>query len=281
MLAIVFSVKDPAGQGIAKYIREVTTLRTCEIPRSVESYFIKDLNACLAGFKEDAIYFDFLDAVIINADTYIVLSRHSASSGIKSLTTHHTGNPTGRAEAGGDPYTLSISNPPIAWLFLKNLFEGRDLRGLRDFSVTYEATHHGPTNLMRPLTFIEIGSSPKEWSYSKAQELVGDVVIESIKEYYRGDAGACIPSAGFGGTHYPENFTLRALHRGECFGHIIPRYALRELKVSSRLREIIDQSIKKASVRVSRVVLSRKVGSTVKGAVLEIANEYGLEVVKS
>lgn len=281
MFGIVYSIRDQAGYGIAKYIREVTNVVSRRVLRSVESYFIKDLNSYLAGFKEDVIFFSFLDEVLPEVDAYIVLSRHSASSGIRSLTTHHTGNPTSRAEAGGEPYSLSISNPPIAWLFLGSLHEKSLVRGLKDFSVTYEATHHGPTNLIKPITFIEIGSTPTEWKNVRAQELVGDVVIESIRAYYGGKANSCIPTVGFGGTHYPENFTLRALKQNECFGHIIPRYALKELRSSEdRLKYIINLSIKKSSLKTSRVVLSKKVGSIVKKAVMEISDELGLEVVK-
>ena len=281
MFGIVYSIQDPAGYGMAQYIEGVTNVVSHRILRGVESYFIKDLNSYLAGFKEDVIYFSFLDEVLPEVDAYIVLSRHSATSGIKSLTTHHTGNPTSRAEAGGEPYSLSISNPPIAWLFLRGLHEKSEMRGLKDFSVTYEATHHGPTNLIKPITFIEIGSSSTEWRNVKAQELVGEVVIESIIAYYKGKANSCIPTVGFGGTHYPENFTLRALNQNECFGHIIPRYSLKELRSSEdKLKYIINLSIKKSSLKTSRVVLSKKVGSIVKKAVMEISNELGLEVVK-
>jgi D-aminoacyl-tRNA deacylase len=279
VIGLVYSLGDPAGLGIAEYIRETCSVDEVDVLRAKEAWKVKGLEAVLAGFEEDVIYFDFLDEVLPDAQYYVFLSRHSSSAHIKSLTTHHTGNPWGRADAGGKPYELSISNPPLAWFFLRGLFSRAIASGLRDFQVTYEATHHGPTNLSKPLTFIEIGSSPEEWRLRKAHELVGDVVIETLKKGLQN--ATCVPTAGFGGQHYAEKFTRRALDLGECYGHIIPRYALKELKSDTQnLGKVIRSALTKSSVKIDRAVVLKKAGGVVRKAVEEAASELSIEVLR-
>ncbi len=279
MIGIVYSLSDPAGSGIAEYIKETCSADEIDVLRARGAWKIKGLEAVLAGFAEDVIYFDFLDEVFPDAQYFVFLSRHSSSAHVKSLTTHHTGNPRSRADAGGKPYELSVSNPPLAWSFLKGLYNRVSSSSLRDFQVTYEATHHGPTSLSKPLTFIEIGSSPEEWRLRKAHELVGEVVIEALKEGL--EKISCKPTAGFGGQHYAEKFTRRALELGECYGHIIPRYALKELRDDSQnLKRVVRSALTKSSVKIERAVVLRKAGGVVRRAVEEMAQEFSIEVVR-
>ncbi len=279
MIALVYSSSDPAGSGIASYIREVCRSEEIELSGSSRAWALRGLDAVMLEFDVDVIYFDFLDEVVSNVAYYVFLSRHSSSAGIRSLTTHHTGNPYGSADAGGRPYELSFANPPLAWAFLKGMAEGVDSSGLTGFRVVYEATHHGPTNLTKPLTFIEIGSTPQEWRLRKAHELLGNVIIDSVKHYSN---LKCIPTGGFGGQHYAEKFSERALRLGECFGHIIPRYALRELKKQpqERLREVITSSLMKSVPKASRAVVLKKAGARVREVLEAVAEELGVEVIK-
>ena len=282
MIALVFSEIDEAGKGIATYIRDANRASEMKVPQSTEAYFLKDLNAYLLGFQADVVEFDFLDNIVPDVRFYIFLSRHSASSGIKSLTTHHTGNPTGNARFGGNPFELSISNPPLAWLFLKGLKERSESMGLKDFRVTYEVTHHGPTNLTKPLTFIEIGSSLAEWKFARAHEVVGDVVIDSLKNLLLGREVDCIPSTGYGGPHYADRFTYRALSLNECYGHIISRYALKDLKNSGKLLEnVVRQSLLKSSVKIRRAVILKKVSAMIREKIEEVCRDLGVEVIKA
>ena len=280
MIVLAYSVNDPAGKGIADYLRETCSFEEVHVNGALESWFLKDINSVLAGFSDDVIYFDFLDAVFKDVDYYVILSRHSATSKIKSLTTHHTGNATGKASAGGRPFELSISNPPLTWLFLTNLKSEAESRGLNDFEVTYEVTHHGPTMVSRPLTFIEIGSSPDEWRLSKAHQVVGEVVMKSIKDFINSRGTECLPTVGFGGPHYADKFSDRAFRFGECYGHIISRYALKELRDNPRVLEtIVRDAITKSSVKTERLVALRKIGSLPRRIVTSVAEELDVELV--
>ena len=256
--ALAYSVGDPAGKGVADFIREVVKCRETRVVGSEVSFIIEELNAVLVGFKEDVIYFDFLDDVLPNASFYVILSRHKASSGVKSLTVHHTGNPAASADMGGRPKELSIANPVFSYLTLRNLGE-LAVGKLSDFEVVYEVTHHGPTNLRKPLTFVEIGSSETEWVYEKAHEVVGESVVRALREFRY--PVNCVPTVGFGGPHYAEGFTKRALKYGECYGHIISRYAIKEISGVEELRYIARESVLRSKPAPTKAVIMRKIGS--------------------
>ncbi len=275
--ALIYSVIDPAGRGIGEYLLEVLGGRVVREGLSHKVIMLKGLNALLVEIREDIIYAENLDRVVSEASMYVFLSRHSASLGIRSLTAHHTGNPAGKAPFGGRPYELCIANPLLTYMLIHGLFRARVKHGLKDFRVTYEVTHHGPTGLKRPLTFVEIGSSLREWTMRRAHEVVGDVVIEALKNL---GSVECVTSVGLGGPHYAEGFTRRALELGECYGHIIPRYALKDLRGDEQLlRNVIKEAILKSSSPIERVVVMRKVGSVVRRAAMEVAEDLDVELV--
>ena len=274
---LVYGVNDPAGAGIAKYLREVTACVGTNVSRAVEAWYIKDIDAVLAGFQEETVFMDYLDEVFPSAKFYVFLSKHSATSGIRSLTAHHTGNPTASATVGGRPYELSIAYPVLTYNFIRGLNEVSKARALQGFEVVYEVTHHGPTSLNKPLSFIEIGSSDSEWRLKEAHEVVGEVVLNALKALEHME---CVPVAGFGGPHYAEKFTRLALQENLCFGHIIPRYALKELRsVPERLESIIAQAVTKSMPKPAKVLVMKKVGSLARDAIKRVAEELGLEFV--
>jgi len=275
---VVYSVIDEAGKGIAKELLNLVKYSEAEVPKALKAYVVKDLDTIIACFREDVIYFDFLDEVFSKYDVnyYIVLSRHSAKSGIKSLTVHHTGNLTSSAQAGGRPYELSVSNPPVTKELLLGLVKAREEFGLGDFEVTYEVTHHGPTGIKKPLTFIEIGSSIREWVLSNAHKALAHVVLNVITKER---TNYCKAVVGVGGPHYAGTFTKRALTSDECYGHIIPRYSLRELKNNvGRLREIIIKAVTLSSVTTKEFIVLKKVGKVVKDVINEVASDLGVKV---
>lgn len=273
LVGIVYSVEDPAGKGIADFIRGFVESKELQVAGSVTSWLLEGLNALLVSFKEDVIHFDFLDKVLPNVSFYVILSRHKASSGIKSLTVHHTGNPTLSADMGGRPKELSIANPVFSYLTLRSLSE-LAASELKDFEVVYEVTHHGPTNLQKPLTFVEIGSSEVEWSYEKAHKVVGESVLSALRELKF--SVNCTPAVGFGGPHYAEGFTRRALKYRECYGHIISRYAIREIQGKEELKYIVRESVLRSKPTPIKAVLSRKIGSEPKTIVLEELRSLGI-----
>lgn len=277
-IVVAYSTNDVAGAGAADKLIGLLRCRDValeSVPRACLG-LLAGREVYVAGFYEDVLYFDFLERTI-DADYYIVISRHSAASGIRSLTVHHTGNPTPKAEYGGRPLELSVANPPLALAILRALRDVARERSLEGISVTYEVTHHGPTSLSKPLTFAEIGSTQSEWSDSTLQEVLARAVYTALQSEER----SCVASVGVGGGHYAQQFTERAFNYGECYGHIISRHVIKELRESPDfLRFIVEQAVRKESTEVKRVVLEGKNPSYVKQVIAEVSRKYGIEIVE-
>ncbi|MCE4615290.1 MAG: D-aminoacyl-tRNA deacylase [Desulfurococcales archaeon] len=223
---LVYSILDLAGKGIAsslsKLLGDVESVE-CQSDPCSEAYFIPSINSYLVGFSQDVIYFDFLDK-FFDVESYVFLSRHKAETGRKSLTVHHTGNPLPQASHGGNPLELSISSSHMAKKLLSILFRKTREAGLSDeYEVTLEATHHGPTSLSTPLTFIEIGSTDDEWRDPRARRVIAETVIQALQDIIKPDY--CVPVAGYGGGHYPIKHTRIHLQEHYCYGHILAKYA--------------------------------------------------------
>jgi D-tyrosyl-tRNA(Tyr) deacylase len=88
------------------------------------------------------------------------------------------------------------------------------------YSVSYEATHHGPTDLPIRSCFVELGSTEEEWTDDEAADAVAEAVHRSLAARTSAE-----PFMGIGGTHYAPKFTSFSLHQPYAAGHIIPKYA--------------------------------------------------------
>jgi len=277
-VVVAYSINDVAGAGTADRLVSLVKCRNEAlegVPKACLG-FLAGKEVYIAGFYEDVLHFDFLERVI-DAEYYVVISRHSAVSGIRSLTVHHTGNPTSKAEYGGKPLEFSVANPPLALAILKALRELTHGKSLEGVSVTYEVTHHGPTSLSKPLTFAEIGSTQSEWLDSTLQEVLAKAVYTALLTEERG----CIPSVGVGGGHYAQQFTERAFNHSECYGHIISRHAIKELRENLELLKfVVEQAIRRESTEIRRIVLEGKNPSYVKRIVVETSRRYGIEVLE-
>lgn len=276
---IVFSVNDVAGRGIATSIIDMAGCRDAHHDsRNSKArllYTCSDIKSIIAGFNEDVIFFDFIEEYR-SMKYFIILSRHSSLTGIPTLTTHAPGNPWGRSDFGGKPWELPPANPILMWYFLRELYNQQVESGLLEFRVGYEVTHHGPTSITRPVTFIEIGSSEREWGMMSAQRAVAHTVINGIEKILSGQIEPCIVSIGFGGSHYAPLFTRRAIEHNECYGHMIPNYVIRELSLEE-IRFVTIKAIE-STPGVKRIVLE-KMKSEIRRAIALTAEERGVEVV--
>lgn len=255
MPTIIVSEKDPASVGIGEYLVEnyfERTERTFE-GRAVFEYCGVDL----ITIKSEHIYADWIEKKY-PSDIYIVASRHSAESGMPSLTVHPTGN-WGKAIYGGENKKLSFA-PAQNMLSALKYLKARKVDG---FSVSYEVTHHGPT-LDTPIMFVEVGSSPKEWRDGEAVAVVAEAIIRALRVE---DVETAV---GVGGGHYAPRFTEIALKRGVAFGHILPKYAIKYAD-----RGMLKQAVEKT--------IPRPKYFAVQGAgeeIQEILKELGLKRIK-
>ncbi len=157
-------------------------------------------------------------------DGYVFLSKHYAESGVLALTCHSTGN-FGEAKFGGNDSEVAIPHPHLQKAYLRNLHQRREESAFAGFDVTIEATHHGPSALGRPVLFIEVGTTPKQWNDDGLCGAVADVVHDTITSNVpRSPVAIC-----FGGTHYPKKFTDEILDGACALGTVIPKRAVRLL----------------------------------------------------
>ncbi|NPA86378.1 MAG: hypothetical protein GXO42_03220 [bacterium] len=153
----------------------------------------------------------------------IVLSKHASSKGIPALTVHSPGNWTKENRLGGEKEKVSYCDPLLNSLILRELDLHTSLAGIKNYyDVVFEATHHGPT-LDVPVTFVEIGSTSKEWNDKRAQQVAARAVNAALKKYAENKLEGYI---GVGGPHYARIFTVYCTEKGYNIGHIIPKYAL-------------------------------------------------------
>ncbi|HJK01180.1 MAG TPA: D-tyrosyl-tRNA(Tyr) deacylase [Methanocorpusculum sp.] len=165
-----------------------------------------------------------------DADIVIFLSRHTSVNPVPVLTVHSVGNFTS-ADLGGTPHELGLATPEWMHAVLHNLLQYAPA----GFRVSYEITHHGPTNIPVPSFFVEVGSTEAEWRNMEATRAVAKSVLMAVPEE------KIISLIGFGGTHYAARQTAIALETRGAFGHIMHT---RNIVCSdpSMIRQMIEKS---------------------------------------
>jgi D-aminoacyl-tRNA deacylase len=202
-VAVINSAQDEAGRNIRRHMEALLPAR----------------GSCSEGDGREAPSFGFheVEGRLIHADgidreypsdLILFISRHTSREPSPVLTVHVTGNLAG-ADLGGKPRSLPPACPSFMQAVLKEL-RGRAPPG---YSVSYEVTHHGPTELSTPSFFVEIGSTASEWGDPRA----GRAVAESILSAKPCNA---INLVGFGGNHYAARQTEIACTSRGAFGHM-------------------------------------------------------------
>lgn len=205
-----------------------------------------------------------------NPQAYIFLSTHRAESGIASLTAHTTGNFSAKAEVGGNGRELGRADPALLKNYLRALAETRGR--VREYEITMEATHHGPTSLQKPLLFVELGSTNKHWRDTKAAAVIADALMQSLTEKSIWSKVAL----GFGGTHYPQKFTEMTLESDTAFSFVAPKHALEFVDEA-----MFGQMLQRTNAPVRYAVVDWKGLGQHKQKILDLAGKFGLEVVRA
>ena len=219
-IALVTSLLDAAGMNIRSHIRQLLDEgRGEEIPD--RSYVFHDVEGRL-------IHAEHVDADL-EADLVIFLSRHSSVNPVPVLTVHVTGNYR-TAELGGASRTLAPAAPAMMQATLRALARHCPA----GYRVSYEVTHHGPTDLVHPSFFVEIGSTEKEWNDPHAGRAVAEAVLSAV-------FSDPVPLIGFGGTHYAARQTEIALTSRGAFGHIAHTREIAELD-EAMVRAMMERS---------------------------------------
>jgi D-aminoacyl-tRNA deacylase len=194
---LISSRSDPAGRNIRHQMRELLQEKERE-----------DVTFALHEVEGRLIFQDGIDAAF-DADLIIFLSRHTSARPFPLLSVHVTGNPSG-ADLGGKPYSF----PPASPLWMRSVLRSLFHHAPPEYGVTYEVTHHGPTELTTPSFFVEIGSNMAEWEDPRAGKAVAESVFAAQPE-----PSLCL--LGLGGNHYATRATEMARDLKVAFGHII------------------------------------------------------------
>ena len=216
MQLLVAYKSDPAGYNMANFISQ-------NMEQDGEIYHGKNFD--LVIISTPSISADWLEAKY-NYDGFVFLSKHAAETGTLALTCHSTGN-FSEARFGGFKRQVAIPHPHLQKSYLQSLWKKR--KDFAKFEITLESTHHGPTALDKPVLFIEVGTTEKEWNDKElcknVAKIAVDVMLHTAKKH---DVAIC-----FGSTHYPEKFTKMLLKSEYALGTIMPKHAL----------EFLDQNL--------------------------------------
>jgi len=264
---IVSSTTDLASRTLANALVEEQGFQSTGVNLLGQPVFQRG-PLLLARFEGMIVFPPDLDS-FFNPQAYIFLSRHSAESGIASLTAHVTGNFSSEAKFGGNPKELGRADPGLLKNYLMALWKRREKVGA--YEVTLEATHHGPTALQKPAIFVELGPSEKYWGDKKAAGVVAEALVESLTQKQVWSKVAL----GFGGTHYPEKFTRMLLEGDTAFSFIAPKHALEF--VDDRM---FAQMLQRTNAPVSQAVLEWKGLGPHKEKIVGLVKQFGLEEVR-
>ena len=283
---IITSTKDPASNTMKNYLLdneefEITNKGIIENQNNHNNTntdfkvlgSLKHLNTALVITDQDLININNFDGIIPKENMVIFLSKHASKSKTPTLTSHSTGNFSDIVLLGGKPKEIGNTFPSFQKVYMKKIYEKR--QELFGYDLTIEATHHGPTSLVNPILFIEIGSSEIQWANKTTASIVCKSVLESIKDIgkYIENNNSTI-GIGIGGNHYPQKYNELILFSNVAFGPIISKYNL------AFINEQIMKQVKGKSIeKINQIFVDDKGLGKDKEKVLNILNSQDLEII--
>jgi D-aminoacyl-tRNA deacylase len=231
---IIASNKDLASLNIAQTI--IRRHGFIPLPPQAPDFdFYKGKDSILLVGAKECIYVEPED-IPVESERVIFVSKHKSAQDLPALTVHATGNLTAQAKFGGKPEEVSWVDPRVLKRALVSMRQGLSEAGLR-LEVTMEATHHGPTSFGSPVSFIEIGSTPKQWTDPVLGEIAAQATMDAIRL-----SGTEINTVGFGGTHYSARHTRLNLESQYAVGHLVPKHAFDDGMTASVLNATFQKT---------------------------------------
>ena len=215
-----------------------------EDPRNILKY---ENQIYLGLTDERMIFLDDLELEDskLDPDLIIFASRHASKTERPAILIHTTGNWSDDNSFGGEKHDLSQTSALLHRAGFLSLLNQSKLQNLSDFVVDIEVTHHGPTLLKKPLVYIELGSSKKEWAHQLAAKVVSNSIIDAIFSYLENLKAKDIKvGLGFGGTHYAPNFNRLIQNKKVALSFICPKYYVQNLDkslISLMMRNTLEE----------------------------------------
>ncbi len=258
-IVVVATRTDPASINIAERLMELVVWDVEEGPchrfRNYRLIILQEKLITLRDFEER------LKEMGLSPDLLVFASRHQAKDAVPRLCGHFSGN-SGEAVMGGTSRELATAAPGALKSFILNLADNP----IDGFEITIEATHHGPTDLLTPSFFAEIGSTEAEWSNPEA----GNAVARSILEL----EDLLLPAfLGFGGGHYVKRQNRLLIDTKIAFGHLFSNYQAEDLDL-----EIVEQASLKSGA-VGAYLDRKSLRSAKKRKISEALDEIGIEMM--
>lgn len=211
------------------------------------------------------------DVASLEADYFVVASKHVSSSGVRCLLVHSTGNWGESASYGGRPFTLSATSTTLVWRVYHSLKRAVDEMGLTEVEVGFEATHHGPLS-EKPLVFVEVGSDINSWRDDSLTSAAAAACIEACRPWAEANA---VHAVGFGGGHYARDMVRAVEEEGYAVGHIAAKhhFPLRD--------EVVRQAFEKTLEKPRTALLDWDgLRSEHRAQLLEKLQTLGVDVVR-
>jgi D-aminoacyl-tRNA deacylase len=227
-------------------------------------------NIQLYIFSGNLLTLENINDLYSNADVFIFLSKHRSQSSVPTLTCHFTGNFSADASYGGNPRQIAISYPSLQKGYLKAITAAR--QKVSGYEVIIEATHHGPTSLNKPVLFIELGSSEKQWADENAAAVICDTLLDILDNGFERYDKVGI---ALGGTHYPKKFNKLLLESKFALAAVASKHNLEVID-----QEMLNQMIEKSIEKVTHVVLDSKGLGRQKDRILKMLEKTPLELYK-
>ena len=238
-------------------------------------------NKVFLGLIDERLIFLYdleLEKSSINPDVLIFASRHTSKELRPAFLVHTTGNWSNDANFGGNPKQISRSSALMVKAGFLSLEEQKEQLKNLDFLVDLEVSHHGPTNLEKPVIFMELGSSKKEWIIKEAAKIVANSIINAIFKYLEFKLNKSIEiGIGFGGTHYAPQFKKLILEKKIAISFICPKYFVQELN-----EDIITQMINKNAEKIDYFVIDWKgINAQDKNYLIPLLEEFDIPIKKT
>jgi D-aminoacyl-tRNA deacylase len=218
---------------------------------------------------ENLLYIEELDTRYPHSKAFIFLSKHRSESKIPTLTCHCTGNYADNPY-GGNSRELAISYPYLQKKYLKEINNSKP--ALSYYEIVIEASHHGPTSLKKPVLFIEIGSTERQWIDRNAASIVCNcllrVLLNGLGKCEK--VGICL-----GGTHYPSKFNTLLLESEFGLAAVAPRHNLESVD-----KDMLNQMIAKSIERVTHIIVDWKGLGKEKNRIMGLVEDTGLKVLR-
>lgn len=240
IIDILNSDIDPAGRNIRRAIDKLIE------EKGKEAFPLFDGNEVTFHTTNDRIVNADRSALNPDADIIIVVSRHSSVNPVPVLTVHPPGN-FGEGQLGGNDFELGMTSP--AWM--KAVLQNHAKFVPEGYRVSYEITHHGPTDFPAPTFFVEVGSTEKEWNDEKAYTAAAKSVL------YAKPASDSIPIIGFGGTHYAVRQSVIGQETKGALGHMMHTRDVGAVK-PEMVAQMREKSGGAAAAHVDRKALSKQ-----------------------